>query len=178
MTEKRAADPLAEAREEYVNQWGALGSAWGVNRTMSRIHALLMVSPEARNTDQIMEELRISRGNAHGNLKELVRWGLVHPVVVTGERKEFFEAEKDVWRVIQRLTVQRRRAEIEPAMAVIEDCLERTRGVRDAEARAFQKQLRELHRFAKIAQRAMIRVEKGEMGKLMPRIMTFLAGKL
>ncbi len=158
---------------EYLTQWGALGSAWGVNRTMSRIHALLMVSPIALSTDQIMEELAISRGNAHGNLKELVAWGLVHSVQPLGERKEHFAAEKDVWVVVQRIAAQRRRREVEPAIAVLERCLEQTKGLRDAEARAFRNQLKELHRFAKLGERAMRRVEKREVGKVVPWILDF-----
>ena len=66
---------LKEARDQFVSQWGVMGTQWGINRTMAQIHALLMTSPEALSTDEVMEELAISRGNAHTNLKELVNWG-------------------------------------------------------------------------------------------------------
>ena len=68
---------LDEAKEDFITQWGAMGSAWGVNRTLAQIHALLIVSSEPMTTDQVMEELQISRGNAHTNLRELVDWGLL-----------------------------------------------------------------------------------------------------
>ena len=71
MTTTRLPKRLATARAEFLAQWGALGPAWGVSRTMSQVHALLMVSPEPQNTDEVMEALRISRGNAHANIKEL-----------------------------------------------------------------------------------------------------------
>ena len=67
---------LKHARDEFVSQWGALGTQWGINRTMAQIHALLMTAPVAMTTDEVMAELEISRGNAHTNLKELVAWGL------------------------------------------------------------------------------------------------------
>src|SRR5947208_14026578 len=89
---------LAAARDEFVMQWGGIGSAWGINRTMGQIRALLIISPRALTTDEVMEELQISRGNAHTNLRELVGWTLVRSVVRKGERKEYFEAEKDVWK--------------------------------------------------------------------------------
>src|SRR5437667_10630453 len=95
--ENQAAAALREAGDEVVSQWGAIGSAWGINRTMAQIHALLITAPAALSTDEIMAELKISRGNAHSNLRDLVSWGLVRSVVRKGERKEFFEAEKDVW---------------------------------------------------------------------------------
>src|SRR6266481_5615409 len=97
--EKSELRTLRGARDEFVTQWGAIGSAWGINRTMAQIHALLITAPAALSTDEIMEELKISRGNAHSNLRDLVSWGLVRSVVRKGERKEFFEAEKDVWKM-------------------------------------------------------------------------------
>ena len=88
-----------QSKDAFIAQWGALGSSWGISRTMAQVHALLMVSPAPMSTDEVMEELVVSRGNAHTNLKELVGWGLIRVVVKKGERKEFFEAEKDVWKM-------------------------------------------------------------------------------
>ena len=83
---------LEQARDEFVAQWGALGTQWGINRTMAQIHALLMTAPQAMCTDEVMESLKISRGNAHTNLKELVNWGLVRMIVIKGDRRDFYEA--------------------------------------------------------------------------------------
>ena len=74
---------------------GAMGTQWGINRTMAQIHALLMIELQPMDTESVMEQLEISRGNAHTNLKELVSWGLIRIVVKKGERREYFEAEKD-----------------------------------------------------------------------------------
>ena len=100
---------LKQARDEFVAQWGAMGSQWGINRTMAQIHALLMTAPEPVGTDEVMADLQISRGNAHTNLKELVTWGLVRIVVKKGERREFFEAEKDVWQIFTIVTRERKK---------------------------------------------------------------------
>jgi DNA-binding transcriptional regulator GbsR (MarR family) len=114
----RATDPEAElaalnaARDEFVAQWGAMGSSWGINRTMAQIHALLIITTPPLSTDDIMEELKISRGNAHMNLRELVGWGLVRSVIRKGERKEYFEAEKDVWKMFCIIVRERKRREI------------------------------------------------------------------
>src|SRR5712672_159469 len=131
---------LAAARDEFVMQWGAIGSAWGINRTMAQIHALLIVSPRALTTDEVMEELQISRGNAHTNLRELVGWGLVRSVVRKGERKEYFEAEKDVWKMFCIIVRERKRREIRPAINVLKDCLDRAEGLNSPEAAAFASQ--------------------------------------
>src|SRR5689334_20918490 len=130
----KGATPLTEARDQFVSQWGVIGSAWGVNRTMAQIHALLITAPAALSTDDIMQELKISRGNAHSNLRDLVSWGLVRSVVRKGERKEFFEAEKDVWKMFCIIIRERSRRELRPALEVLKDCSARTSGLRGAEA--------------------------------------------
>jgi DNA-binding transcriptional regulator GbsR (MarR family) len=169
-----AADPLEQARDEYIAEWGALGTAWGISRTMSQIHALLMVSAVPRNTDEIMAELAISRGNAHGNLKELVAWGLVRPVNLKGERKEHFEAEKDVWTVVQRIARGRKRKELEPVLATLERGLASTKGLKSAEAKAFRSQLTELQRFAKLADKLLDRLGRESSPGILKWVTRFL----
>jgi DNA-binding transcriptional regulator GbsR (MarR family) len=145
---------LKQAREEFVSQWGALGSQWGINRTMAQIHALLMIAHEPLSTDDIMAELEISRGNAHSNIKELVSWGLIRNVVKRGERKDYFEAEKDVWEIARTVARERKRREIEPALQVLQSCMEKTREVNSPEAQAFFQQMRQLEEFVSFASKA------------------------
>lgn len=145
------ADKLKAAREEFVAQWGALGTQWGINRTMAQIHALLMTAPEALSTDEVMAELTISRGNAHTNLKELVAWGLVRIVVKKGDRREYFEAEKDVWKIFTTVARERKRREIDPALAVLRKCAEESEEIATPEGRAFHDQMRQLEEFVDFA---------------------------
>lgn len=151
-------DLLKTVREEFVTQWGAMGSQWGINRTMAQIHALLMTSLEPLSTDEVMEELQISRGNAHTNLKDLVVWGLVRVVVKKGERREFFEAEKDVWQIFTTVTRERKKREIEPALAVLNHCTESTRAMSTPEGRAFYEQVKQLEEFVGFASKVADRV--------------------
>ena len=130
-----------------MTQWGSLGTQWGINRTMAMIHALLMTAPEPMSTDEVMAMLQISRGNAHTNLKELVGWNLVRIVTRKGERKEFFEAEKDVWKIFVTISKERKRREIEPAIRLLRDCAERTRGEPAGPGRDFHRQMKELDEF-------------------------------
>jgi DNA-binding transcriptional regulator GbsR (MarR family) len=146
-----ADDKLNRAREEFVAQWGALGTQWGINRTMAQIHALLMTAPAPLSTDEVMEQLAISRGNAHTNLKELVAWGLVRIVVRKGDRREYFEAEKDVWKIFTTVARERKRREIDPALAVLRRCAEESREIETAEGRAFHEQMRQLEEFVEFA---------------------------
>jgi len=174
MKETKSADPLQQARDEFVSQWGAIGSAWGINRTMAQIHALLITAPAPLSTDDVMEELKISRGNAHSNLRDLVSWGLVRSVVRKGERKEFFEAEKDVWRMFCIVIRERRRRELRPALAVLKDCKDRTKGLKGNEATAFNKQLNALSDFLQLADRVITKLSQSEQSKMIPWALKFL----
>ena len=85
---------LTEAKQQFISSWGAFGTNWGINRTMAQIHALLLVSADPLTQDDIMEELNISRGNVNMNIRELISWGLVERVILTGERKEYLFRRK------------------------------------------------------------------------------------
>ncbi len=166
-------EELGKVREQFVSQWGALGKAWGINPTMAQIHALLMTSPEPLSTDQVMEKLRISRGNAHGNLRDLVGWGLIHSVIRPGERKELFEAEKDVWKMFCLVARERRRREIEPGLDLLRRCEERSKSMKGAEATAFHRQIRALRDFAEVADKAMDRLSRSEKSAVFPWALKF-----
>ena len=162
------------ARDEFIAQWGALGSAWGINRTMAQIHALLMICPKPLSTDDIMEDLQISRGNAHTNLRELTGWGLIRSVIRKGERKEFFEAEKDVWKIFCIVTRERKRREIRPAIGVLKDCIERTETLRDPDAAVFTKQTRALLEFVEMADSILSKIARSEQSKVVPWALKWL----
>ncbi len=166
---------LEEARDEFVTQWGIMGAQWGINRTMAQIHALLMTAPDLMSTDEVMETLEISRGNAHTNLKDLVSWGLIRIVTKKGERKEFFEAEKDVWEIFRRVARERKRREIEPALETLRNCKAASEGMKSPEGRAFHEQMDQLEDFVSFASRMGDRVASMQHGKAIKLAMKFFS---
>lgn len=129
---------LDEAKEKFVQAWGTLGSSWGINRTMSQVHALLLVSPEALSTEEIMEELNISRGNANMNIRALMDWGLVMKLHKPGDRKEYFYSEKDIWKVARQVIKERRKRELEPVLKVLEEISEIEGDSKNPEIKTFK----------------------------------------
>ena len=107
-------DRLARAVDEFVLLWGEMASSWGINRTMAQIHALLYVTARPLDTDEIMETLQISRGNANMNLRALLDWRLVRKTHQLGSRKDYFVAETDVWTITTTIIEERQRREIQP----------------------------------------------------------------
>lgn len=111
---------LEEAKKEFVQAWGSLGSSWGINKVMAQIHAVLIVAPKPLSTDDIMEALHISRGNANMSVRALIDWGIVYKHFVPGDRKEYFVAEKDVYTLSNQVAKERKKRELEPIITLFE----------------------------------------------------------
>ncbi len=115
---------LERSRALFIRRWGEMGGYWGISRTMAELHALLYISAEPLCTDDIMEQLQISRGNASMSLRQLVDWGLIRRVHKKGDRKEYFISEADVWEMFQEIARERKRREVEPIIETIDRCRE------------------------------------------------------
>jgi DNA-binding transcriptional regulator GbsR (MarR family) len=113
-----------QALEQFILLWGEMASAWGINKTMAQIHALLYAEAEPLDTDTIMEQLDISRGNANMNLRNLVQWQLIHKVHFKGQRKDFYTAEKDVWNIVSTIVEERQQREVAPIRENLVECLQ------------------------------------------------------
>ncbi len=149
-----------EGKEKFIQSWGALGSNWGINRTMAQIHALLLISPESLCAEDIMEELKISRGNANMNIRALIDWGLVHKELKTGQRKEFFVAEKDMWTIVKNIISQRKKRELEPMLKLLDE-LSSVEGT-DENSEEFSKMIKEIKLFSNKADSTLDRLVKAE----------------
>ena len=139
---------LKEAKEKFISAWGTLGANWGINRTMAQLHALMLIAPEPLSTEEIMEELNISRGNANMNVRALIDWGLVERVHKSGERMEYFKAEKDMWKVFRQVTKERRKREIEPIFKVLEEVSHIKGNANDKKIKSFTDTIESIHGFA------------------------------
>ena len=111
-------DPVVE---KFILHWGEMGNRWGVNRSVAQIHGLLFLSEKPLNADEISEKLTIARSNVSNSLKELQNWGLVKTVHVMGERKDHFEALKDIQETFNVIVEGRKRREIDPTLSLLRD---------------------------------------------------------
>lgn len=153
---------LNEAKQQFIHSWGVLGSQWGINRTMAQVHSLLLVASKPLSTDDIMEELSISRGNANMNIRDLMEWGLVDKVIVPGDRKEYFSAEKDIWKVATRIMYQRKKRELDPMLKVLNQLTDIEGDKRNAEVKAFTETVENIKKFAGQAEKTMDVMIKAE----------------
>ena len=125
-------DPLDRSKDAFIAHWADMGSSWGVPRSVAEVHALLFIEGQPLCAEDIMERLQVSRGSVSTTLRTLADWGIVTRSRPRGERKEFFEAEQDVWNLLSLIVRARKRRELEPLLAALED----TKAVADDDASA------------------------------------------
>ena len=164
---------LTEARQQFISSWGAFGTHWGINRTMAQIHALLLISPDPLTQDDIMDQLNISRGNTNMNIRELINWGLVERVLLSGERKEYFSAEKDIWKVVKQIVKERKKRELEPMLQLL-DRLEEVEGdKRDKNVKTFVDTVSGIKKLGRQADKTLDMMIKAEESWFIGTMMKF-----
>lgn len=140
---------LAEGKQKFIEAWGKLGSEWGINRTMAQVHALLLISPDALTTEEIMEELSISRGNANMTLRDLISWGLIEKQHKPGERKEYFYADKDTWNIARQVAQERKKRELDPVIKILNELNNVQGNDKDPAYKTFKTSIADINKLAK-----------------------------
>src|SRR5215218_3318495 len=107
---------LITAQDLFIRRWGEMGATWGINRTQAEIHALCYITAQPVCTDDVMERLNISRGNASMSLRALCDWGNIRRLHKRGERREYFESLTDVWEIFSIIAAERKRREMDPVL--------------------------------------------------------------
>jgi len=164
---------LEESRSRFIDSWAEMGPKWGIPKTMAQIHALLMVAEKPLSTDDVMEELSISRGNANVNLRSLADWGLVRRVFIKGDRKEYFQSEKDVWNMFCRIARERKKREIEPVIETMQECLAMVE--KDKASALFRERVGQLLDLVKTLDYVLGKIAQQERNAIIPRILKLLA---
>jgi DNA-binding transcriptional regulator GbsR (MarR family) len=116
-------DELPFAIKSFVLRWGDMGGQWGVNRTVAQIHALLYITERPLNAEDIAAALGVARSNVSNSLKELQNWKIIVRVPVSGDRRDHFTAEMDVWEMATRIASLRKEREFDPALKTLAECL-------------------------------------------------------
>ncbi|MGI4872995.1 MAG: GbsR/MarR family transcriptional regulator [Janthinobacterium lividum] len=153
---------LAEAKAQFIHLWGVTGTSWGVSKTLAQVHALLLVSPQALSTEDMMAQLTISRGNASMTVRELLDWGLIYKELRPGERREFFVAEKDMLQVTRCIVAARKRRELDPMKRTLDQLAAVPGDPADPDYRAFHTVLGDIQQLAEASDKLLTRLTKAE----------------
>src|SRR5579864_3413320 len=117
---------LTPVMQKFILHWGEMGTKWGVNRTVAQIHALLYLSPEPLNAEEIAEILSVARSNVSTSLKELQGWRIVKVVHQVGDRRDYYESMKDIWQMFRVILEERKRREVDPTLETLKILLNET----------------------------------------------------
>lgn len=137
---------LSPVQQKFVLHWGEMGTRWGINRTVAQIHALLYIAPRPLHAEEIAETLEVARSNVSNSLRELQSWRIVKLVHVMGDKRDHFESMKNVLEMFRIVLDERKRREIDPTIAMLEECIAETAGEKETD-KSTEERLRELHRF-------------------------------
>ncbi len=105
--------------QDFVLHFGEMGSRWGINRTVGQIYALLFLSPDPLNAEDIVDRLGFSRSNVSMGLKELQAWNLVRLKHIPGDRRDHFTTPDDIWEIVRTLVEERKKREIDPTLTML-----------------------------------------------------------
>ncbi len=111
---------LQRSIDDFTQQWGEIGAFWGINKVMGQLYALLFASDQPLTLDDMCHQLRISRGNASMNIRALKEWGVVRKVRIKGDRKDYYELDEDIWKIISHFVRERKRRELEPVLDTLQ----------------------------------------------------------
>ncbi len=156
-------EALSAVAQQFILHWGEMSSRWGINRTVAQTHALLYLSPEPLNAEQIASTLSVARSNVSTSLRELQAWGIVRVVHLLGDRRDHFETQKDAWKMFQVILEQRKRREIDPTIGRLQELVAQT-GSSSAESYPRQR-MDELLQLLE-----MLTLWYEQMGKLSPKV--------
>ena len=162
---------LQESKQKFIDTWGSLGSEWGINKSVAQVHALLLVSTKPVSTDEIMQALTISRGNANMSLRQLMDYGIIYKKVVAGDRKEYFIAEKDIWKWAVKIAMMRKQKEIDPVVNVLNELKEETKKNKTAEGKEFYKTVDDIQSFTGQLSTLSEKIFNSNRGELLLKIL-------
>jgi DNA-binding transcriptional regulator GbsR (MarR family) len=159
---------LSELGHQFILHWGEMGARWGINRTVSQIHALLYYIGKPANAEQISNTLQVARSNVSNSLKELQNWELIRITHVMGDRRDYFETSLDVWALFNTVIVQRKKREFDPTVAFLRNFLAENKfNQNEQEAKQRIKDMLELMQTLSIWGDEMLKLKPETLTKIM-----------
>lgn len=160
---------LQRSIDHFTQSWGEIGFFWGINKVMGQLYALLFSSDRPLTLDDMCRQLDISRGNASMNIRALKEWGVIRKVRIKGDRKDYYELDEDIWKIIIHFVRERKKRELEPVLDTMHRCsglIKKDQKNMNAEERkqaaVFQKRLEGMIEISESVNRMLEKFMQGE----------------
>ena len=159
---------LSELGNQFILHWGEMGTRWGINRTVSQIHAFLYFIGKPANAEQIAETLQVARSNVSNSLKELQNWHLIRITHMMGDRRDYFETSLDIWALFRTVITERKAREFDPTVEFLQRYLaENTFSNNELEAKKRVQEMLELMQTLSVWGDEMIKLKPETLTKIM-----------
>lgn len=165
---------LEEAKQQFIDTWGALGTEWGINKSVAQVHALLLSSNNPISTDEIMETLVISRGNANMSIRQLIDYGIVYKKHIAGDRKEYFVAEKEVLKWAMKIAIMRKKKELDPVMDILKEITVATEKETTDDGKEFHNTVKEIQELTDQLEKIANKVFASNRADLLIKLFKFI----
>ncbi|WP_149915019.1 GbsR/MarR family transcriptional regulator [Sphingobacterium cavernae] len=165
---------LEEAKQQFIDTWGALGTEWGINKSVAQVHALLLSSSNPISTDEIMETLTISRGNANMSIRQLIDYGIVYKKHIAGDRKEYFVAEKEVLKWAMKIAIMRKKKELDPVMDILKEITVATEKETSDDGKEFHNTVKEIQELTDQLEKIANKVFASNRADLLIKLFKFI----
>ena len=159
---------LSELGNQFVLHWGEMGTRWGINRTVSQIHALLYYTGQPANAEQIADALQVARSNVSNSLKELQNWKLIRVTHMMGDRRDYFETSLDVWALFNTVITERKKREFDPTVEFLQKIVtENTFNNNELDSKKRVKEMLDLMQTVSVWGDEMIKLKPETLTKIM-----------
>jgi len=147
---------LSATQQQLTQELGRLSAFAGFNKAIGQIYALLYLSPQPVSLGEIADQLGISKGNASLNIKTMERWGLVQPISKNGDRRDFYQAETDFWKIVHDILNERDKKEIDHILKSLAQILEKAAEEKNkSERQLYRERLQNMLDFGQAARQMM-----------------------
>lgn len=115
---------LKDARENFIQGLSRISQFWGFPKAMGAIFAALYLSPEPVSLDQLVEQVNVTKGAVSTNVRALERLGMVRRHIQIGERKDYYVAETDFWKIVRGILKEREKNEFDLALRSVKESIQ------------------------------------------------------
>jgi len=147
---------------------GALIESWGFKRNMGRMWAVLYLDDRPLTAADLGERLGLSTGAVSMLLAELLQWGAIKKAWVVGERREHYEPETSLWKMVSRVFRERELNWIKQARDQFEEAKAEARPGNDARKKLIAERIASLTNLAQVGANLLESMLEGEAVDSLP----------
>jgi DNA-binding transcriptional regulator GbsR (MarR family) len=120
-------ETLSDTRQGFIENLSRIGQFWGYPRAMGALYGALYLSPSPLSLDDLIPIVGVTKGAVSTNIRALEQLGMVHKHVRPGDRKDYYRADTDFWKIAKTILERRQKPEFDKALSDVSLALQKIR---------------------------------------------------